>query len=188
MLFRSGDIFARGQLEGDTTGTANVIFTGANDFGCGVYGYSYVGGAGEGAALSFYDYKGSFSGAIGGFDGITLDGDTAMTLTTAAADISNSKWEFDLSARDAASANDSLLTWSTADFSSDTVRVNFADETQAKAGWSIANATFTGASFTLAIGGTDVTTVAYDTEISGGDWAGWKFTDENGTLKFAKLA
>ena len=41
--------------------------------------------------------------------------------------------------------------------------------------------------FTLAIGGSEVTSVAYDTEISGGDWDGWKFTSVDGTLKFAKI-
>ena len=65
---------------------------------------------------------------------------------------------------------------------------NFADDAQAAAGWSIATADFTGATFDLCIGGTEIATVAYDTAIADGDWAGWKFTDENGTLKFKQLA
>ena len=184
----TGDIYARGQLEGDTTGAASVIFTGAANYGCGVYGYSYVGGAGEGAALSFYDYKGSFSGAIGGFDGITLDGDTAMTLTTAAADVANGAWEFDLSARADALAGTSLLAWNNADFAGDKVAVTFANDAQAAAGWNIADADFTGASFDLYVGGDKIAEgIAYDTAIDGGDWAGWKFTSVDGTLKFAQI-
>ncbi|MBP5530654.1 MAG: hypothetical protein J6Y54_01305, partial [Lentisphaeria bacterium] len=89
----SGAIYARGQLEGDTTGTAAVIFTGATDFDCGVFGYSYVGGATGGATLSYTGYTGEFSGNIGGFDGITFGGATAMELATAADDVTNSNWE-----------------------------------------------------------------------------------------------
>jgi len=67
--------------------------------------------------------------------------------------------------------------------------VNFADADQAAAGWSIAAANFTGATFDLCIDDTTVAgDLAYDTAISGGDWDGWKFTSVDGTLKFAKLA
>ena len=38
----TGAIYARGQLDGDTTGAANVIFTGSDGFDCDVFGYSYV--------------------------------------------------------------------------------------------------------------------------------------------------
>ena len=40
----------------------------------------------------------------------------------------------------------------------------------------------------LYVGGSEITSVAYGTAISGGDWDGWKFTSVDGTLKFAKLA
>ena len=185
----TGAIYARGQLAGDSvTGDVVVNFTGGSNFGCGVYGYSYVEGADSAAALSFSAYTGTFSGKIGGFAGIVIDDDSAMTLTTAAADVSNSAWEFDLTDRNAELAETSLLTWSGADFAGDTVKVAFADATQATAGWSIADAAFTGATFDLWINGTEITSVAYDTAISGGDWDGWKFTNVDGTLKFAKLA
>ena len=191
----NGDIYARGQSEGDSTGAASVTFTGANDFNCGVWGYSrvpestnYIEEATATAALSFNDYTGTFGGKIGGFDGgITLNGATAMTFGTAAS-VNNSAWEFDLTGRDASLSDTSLLTWSGADFENDTVKVAFADETQAKAGWNIAEAAFDGATFDLYIGGSEITSVAYDTAISGGDWDGWKFTSVDGTLKFAKLA
>ena len=187
----TGDIYARGQLDGDTTGAASVTFTGAENYGCGVWGYSYVGGgtgAEDDVTLSFNGYTGTFSGKVGGFNGIAFNDGTAMTLTTAAADVSNGKWEFDLSARAEALADTSLLTWSSAEFTGDTVKVNFADAAQAAAGWSIAAADFTGATFDLYIGGSEITSVAYDTAISGGAWDGWKFTDVGGTLKFANLA
>ena len=189
-------IYARGQLNGDATGNASVIFSGSDGFDCGVYGYTYVGGATGGATLSFAGasdeltgYTGTFSGAIGGFDAITFAGDTAMTLETAKDDVSNSAWEFDLSARANTQSATSLLTWATADFAGDTVKVTFADAAQAAGGWSIADAAFTGANFDLWIGGSKIVEgVAYDTAISGGDWDGWKFTSVDGTLKFANLA
>ncbi|MBP5531848.1 MAG: hypothetical protein J6Y54_07470, partial [Lentisphaeria bacterium] len=186
----TGAIYARGQLDGDVVSgdEVNVTFTGDTNFGCGVFGYSYVGGAASDAVLSYTAYTGTFSGAIGGFDSIVFDDDTAMTLSTAAADVSNGKWEFDFTDRAAELAGTSFLTWSTADFAGDTVKVNFTDAAQAAAGWNIATAAFTGASFDLYIGGTEITSVAYDTAIADGDWAGWKFTDENGTLKFKQLA
>ena len=185
----TGNIFARGQSQYDAVmGSAEVIFKGAANFGCNVWGYSYVGGAGEGATLSFGDYTGTISGRIGGFDGITLDGGTAMTFA-AAADVSNGAWEFDLTGRSDMLAETSLLTWDgAANFENDTVRVTFADAAQAAAGWNIATAAFDATtSFTLAIDDTDIATVAYDTAISGGDWNGWKFTDVDGVLKFAKI-
>ena len=186
----TGDIFARGQLDGDTTEAAEVIFTGGTNYGCGVWGYSYVSGGTEtedDVKLSFDGYTGTFAGKVGGFNGIAFADGAAATFD-AAAEISNGAWEFDLSDRAAALSGTSLLTWSNADFAGDTVKVNFADATQAAAGWSIADAAFTGATFDLYIGGSEITNVAYDTEISGGDWDGWKFTDENGTLKFKQLA
>ena len=187
----TGDIYARGQTASDSvTGAANVIFTGGTAFGCGVWGYSYVGETtANTAALSFSGYTGTFSGKVGGFTGITLDGATAMTLA-AAADINNAAWTFDLADRSDLLENTSLLTWTAeAGFSGDRVVVNFADADQAAAGWSIANANFTGATFDLNIDSTTVVAnITYDTAISGGDWDGWKFTSVDGTLKFAKLA
>jgi len=185
----TGDIYARGQSSTDSTGNAAVVFTGGTAFGCGVYGYSYVGGEESDATLSFSDYTATFSGKVGGFAGITLDGATTMTLT-AEADINNAAWTFDLADRVDWLNNTSLLTWTAeAGFTGDKVVVNFADADQAAAGWSIAAANFTGATFDLCIDDTTVAgDLAYDTAISGGDWDGWKFTSVDGTLKFAKLA
>ena len=186
----TGAIYAKGQLDGDTTGAAKVIFTGAADFDCDVFGYSYVGGAASDATLSFNGYIGGFAGAIGGFDSITFTDGAAMTLATAAADISNGKWEFDLTARGAELAGTSLLTWSAADFTNDTIAVTFADETQAKAGWNIATVAeaFSGTTFDLTVGETEITGLAYKQEIASGDYAGWGFDLESGTLKFKQLA
>ena len=186
----TGAIYARGQLDGDTTGAASVIFTGATNFSCDVFGYSYVGGAASDAGLSFTTYTGEFSGDIGGFDGITLAGATAMTLSTAAADVANGKWEFDLTDRTNTLAGTSLLTWSTADFENDNIKVTFADETQAKAGWNIATVAeaFTGTTFDLTVGETEITGLAYNQQIATGDYAGWGFDLESGVLKFKQLA
>ena len=193
----NGDIYARGQSESDTvSGNADVIFTGGESFGCSVWGYSRVPQTDNysetvtGAALSFSGYTGTFYGKIGGFDkGISLTGDTAMELGTAAEYVTNTAWEFDLTDRDASLSDASLLTWSGADFAGDTVKVTFANDAQAQGGWNIADAAFTGATFDLYVGGSEIATnINYDTEISGGAYDGWKFTDVDGTLKFAKLA
>ncbi|MBP5530851.1 MAG: hypothetical protein J6Y54_02320, partial [Lentisphaeria bacterium] len=96
----TGDIFARGQSAGDVvTGDVCVTFTGDTNQSCGVYGYSYVGGEKSDAVLNYTAYTGTFSGAIGGFNGIVFDDDTAMTLSTAADDVTNSNWEFDFTDR-----------------------------------------------------------------------------------------
>ena len=188
----TGAIYACGQADGDVVSgdEVSVTFSGDTNFGCGVYGYSYVGGAASDAVLNFTAYTGTFSGKLGGFANIAFDDDTAMTLTTAAADVSNGKWEFDFTDRDAELAGTSLLTWSGANFEDDSVKVNFTDATQAAAGWSIATAAFDATTtFDLYIGGSNIAEkVAYDTAIADGDWAGWKFTSVGGTLKFAKLA
>ena len=194
----TGAIYARGQLEGDTTGAASVIFTGATDFGCGVYGYSYVGGDASDATLSFAGvsdeltgYTGTFSGAIGGFSGVTFAGATAMTLATAAGDVSNGAWEFDLTDRASSLAGTSLLTWSTADFENDTVRVSFADDAQAQGGWNIAAVAeaFSGTTFDIEVGESQIATgLAYNQQIASGDYQGWGFTLDEGVLKFKNLA
>ena len=187
----TGDIYARGQLDGDTTGAASVIFTGANDFDCGVFGYSYVGGAASDAALSFSTYTGEFSGNIGGFSGITFDGATAMTLDTAATDVSNGAWKFDLTDRANTLAGTSLLTWGGADFENDTIKVTFADDAQAQGGWNIATVAeaFSGTTFDVEIGGAEIVSgLAYNQQIAAGDYAGWGFDLESGVLKFKQLA
>ena len=186
----TGEINARGLYENDTvTGNVIVNFTGDQNFACGVNGYGYGSGTENTATLTFDAYTGTFSGKIGGFATITLGDDTAMTLGTAA-DVDNTAWTFDFTDRADTLAGTSFLTWGAESaFSGDTVQVNFTDATQAAAGWSIATADFTGATFDLCINdATVVANVAYDTAISGGVWDGWKFTSVDGTLKFAKIA
>ena len=123
----SGAIYARGQLDGDSVTSAEVIFTGANSYGCDVYGYGHVGGEATDAKLNFTGYTGEFSGAIGGFDGgITLGRGTNMTLTTAADDIANASWEFDVAERAATLAGTALLKWDAADFTGDVITLNLA--------------------------------------------------------------
>ena len=187
----SGAIYARGQFDDDTTGTAEVIFTGGADFGCNVFGYSYDSGETGDAALSFSGYTGDFSGNIGGFSGIVFDGLTAMTLATAANDVSNGKWEFDLADRAATLAGTSLLTWSDADFEGDTIKVSFADDAQAQGEWNIATVVeaFSGTTFDVEVGGSEIVTgLAYNQQIADGDYAGWGFELESGVLKFKQLA
>ena len=185
----TGDIYARGQGTTDSVESAAVTFTGSTAYSCGVWGYSYVGDEDPSAAtLSFTSYTGTFSGKVGGFATVTFDGDSTATFG-AAAEINNTAWKFDLANRWDAKSEVSMLTWSNADFSGDKVTVNFANADQAKAGWNIADADFTGATFDLCLGGAEaVANIAYDTAIEGGDWDGWKFTSVDGTLKFAKLA
>ena len=187
----TGAIYARGQLDGDATGAASVIFTGSDGFDCDVYGYSRVGGDDAGATLNFNGYTGEFSGALGGFTGITLDGATAMTLDTAASDVSNGKWEFDLTDRASTLAETSLLTWSSASFTDDTIKVTFADDTQAQGGWNIATVAeaFSGTTFDVEVDGTEIASgLAYGGQIASGDYAGWGFELESGVLKFKNLA
>ena len=187
----TGAIYARGQLDHDEVGSASVIFKGATDFTCDVYGYSYVGGAASDAALSFSSYTGEFSGNIGGFNGITLDKATVMTLATAASDVSNGAWEFDLTDRASTLAGTSLLTWSGASFVDDTIKVTFADDVQAQGDWNIATVAeaFSGATFDVKIGDSEIVAgLAYNQQISDGDYQGWGFTLESGVLKFKNLA
>ena len=191
----SGDIYARGQLDGDTTGSANVVFTGAKNFACGVYGYSYVNGStGENdvVTLSFTDYAGTFSGAVGGFNSIKFDGNTMMTLGTAAADISNTEWIFDTAERYTALAKTAILDWSEADFTEDTIAVNLA--TGSATEWDLVSATGATAEtfnkFDVLVDGASILTETLDLDeaIVGGAYAGWGFTLEEETLKFKHLA
>ena len=182
-------IYARGQLAGDATGDADVIFTGANDYSCSVYGYSYVGSSE--ATLLFSDYTGTLAGAIGGFANISLEGDTALELTSG--DISNTFWTLDLTDRDASFAGTSLVNWSTpnSSFNGATLEVSFADADQAAAGWCIAEASnFQGALFDLSIGGTDIQTLGYEEMIvdTESQWYHWGFrADSDNTLRFCQL-
>ena len=187
----TGAIYARGRLEGNYVGNAEVIFTGGADFGCGVFGYNYASGEAGDAALSFSGYTGDFSGDIGGFRGIAFDGLTAMTLATAANDVSNGKWEFDLTDRADTLAGTSLLTWSGADFGNDTIRVSFADDAQAQGSWNIAAVAeaFSETSFDVEIGGAEIASgLAYKEQIADGDYTGWGFELDDGVLKFKDLA
>ena len=113
-----------------------------------------------------------------------------MTLATESGNVSNGAWEFDFTDRASLLAGTSLLTWSAADFTNDTIAVTFADETQAKAGWNIATVAeaFSGTTFDLTVGETEITGLAYNQQIASGDYAGWGFDLESGVLKFKQLA
>ena len=182
----TGDIYARGQLDGDATGTAEVIFTGGANFGCGVYGYSYVGGEAGGAALSFSSYSGTFSGKIGGFDSITLDAGTAATFD-AAADVSNGAWIFDVTDRDAGLTGTALLNWTAADFAGDTITLKLG--TAAPTEWTLIDAASTTAYHKFDVDGI-ATELILDQQIANTSTAydGWGFTLEDTVLKFKNLA
>ena len=202
----SGDIYARGQSEGDSTGAASVIFTGANDFTCGVWGYSrvpqtvtYVEEEPASVALSFSDYTGSFSGKIGGFDsGITVKGNTWMTLGTAAADVNNSAWIFDFNERDLGLDGQAALTWSTADFTDDTITLRIA--TKRSEGWKLVSGAdaskynTAAGKFLVGIDGGEAVALTFDATtgktdaLASGDYAGWGFAVEDSVLKFKNLA
>ncbi|MBQ6352449.1 MAG: hypothetical protein IJJ28_04195 [Lentisphaeria bacterium] len=188
----SGAIYARGQLATDTvTGDAAVTFTGAADFSCDVYGYSYVGAVeASDATLTFAGYTGKFAGEIGGFDSIEFNDGTAMTLATLAADVANSAWKFDVAARDAALADTAMLTWSDADFTGDTIALNL--KTGQSAEWTLvdAAATTTYHKFDVLVDGVSILseTLDLDKAIEGGAYDGWGFTLEDSALKFKNLA
>ena len=184
----TGDIYARGQLDGDTTGAANVIFTGAANFGCGAFGYSYVGGTASDATLSFTGYTGEFAGALGGFDSITFTGGTAMKLATAAEDVSNLNWMFDVSTRSTGLAGTAMFDWNAADFAGDTVKLNLA--AGSTSAWTLVDgaATTVYNEFDVLVDGVSQGVVALDQKIADGDYAGWGFTLEDTLLKFKQLA
>jgi len=187
----TGNIFAMGQSDGDAVvgDEVSVIFTGDKSFGCNVWGYSYLRGPASDATLSYTDYTGTFSGEIGGFDGITLDGATAMTLSTAADDVSNASWKFDAAERDATLAGTAFLNWTAADFTGDVITLNLA-EGNATA-WSLVGAAANTAygTFDVQLDGVDIATdLALDDQIASGDYAGWGFTVEESVLKFKNLA
>ena len=184
-------IYARGQLDGDSVTSAEVIFTGANNYGCDVYGYGHVGGEATDAKLNFIGYTGEFSGAIGGFDGgITLGRGTNMTLTTAAEDISNASWKFDVAERDATLAGTALLEWDAADFTGDVITLNLAAGSTNE--WSLIDAaTDTNyGKFDVWVDGASIVTdtIGLNDQIASGDYAGWGFTLDENVLKFKHLA
>jgi len=185
------NIYARGHLDGDATGAANVIFTGNKAFSCGVYGYTYVGSVDEGAALSFSTYTGTFTGKVGGFNSVTFGGDSTATFG-AAADIDNTAWTFDAAERDAALAGTAFLNWSDANFTGDTITLNLNDG--AAVAWDLVSADPATVynKFDVQINGSSILseTIDIDDVIAGTGTAydGWGFTDENGTLKFKRLA
>ena len=187
-----GAIFAKGQGSNDEVGNAEVIFTGNTSFSCDVFGYGYVGGGNSDATLSFTGYTGTFSGKLGGFNGIKFDGATAMMLSTAAGDVSNSAWEFDLTGRADTLAGSSLLTWEEAGSTSFTnVSVKFADDTQAQGGWNIATVVdaFGSTTFDVEVGGELIgANLALDGHIASGEYQDWGFTVEDNVLKFKNLA
>ena len=190
----SGNIYARGQLEDDSvTGTANVIFTGNANYGCNVYGYNYVGGSDSNATLRFTTYSGTLSGRIGGFERITLDKNTKMTLTAAWDKVNNGAWTFDATERDAALAGTAFLNWSNADFTGDTITLNLASGDAVA--WNLISTDVGTAvynKFDVQIDGTSILSETIDIEDkiagTGTVYDGWGFTDDNGMLKFAKLA
>ena len=184
----SGAIFAKGQSATDSVGSAAVVFTGANDFDCNVYGFSYVGGAASDATLSFSAYTGTFSGKIGGFDGVTFAGDTAMTLETAAEDVANTAWIFDAAERGITGA--AFLDWDAADFTDDTITLNLAtgDANEWTLVSAAANTNYN--TFALQVNEADIATgLTLGEAISGTGTAydGWGFKLDGDTLKFAKI-
>ena len=126
---------------------------------------------------------------IGGFDGIVFTGDTAAALSGATID--NGDWFSDLTNRADALAGTSLLTWDEGSFENDSIKVSFADDTQAQGGWNIVTdvGTFSGTTFCVEIGGTEIASgLNYSQQIASGDYAGWGFELESGVLKFKQLA
>ena len=185
----TGAIYAMGQGGNDSVeGDVSVTFRGANDYVCGVYGYSYVGGAASEATLSFTGYTGKFSGRIGGFAGITFSADTAMELGTAAAHVSNYVWNFDVSARDADLSDTAMLDWHAANFAGDTIVLNLASGSTAA--WTLVDAAATTAygEFDVRIDGVSQGTLKLGDQLASGEFAGWGFTIEDTVLKFKNLA
>ena len=198
----TGNIFARGYLREDVvTGISTVTITGRAARSCNIYGYDCVDftvGSRNGIShLVLSDNSGTFTGNIGGFERITFSGNTAATFAaediSAGADgfIENSAWVFDLTGRSDILSSDALLDWSHGTFAGDTVDVKFADDVQARGGWSIANvSTASGATFNLEIGGLSISDLGYGDRITAAQselYAGWGFTLDDGTLKFANL-
>ena len=184
----ANNIFAGGQgVNSKVAGDVSVTFTGANDYTCNVYGYCTPVSTTTtiDKTLTFAGYTGTLSGDVGGFDAIAFEGDTAATLSAAAANIDNSNWEFDYTGR---TLDTAALTLSSGTFAGDSVTL-FLDATDAPQDWSIASgladATI-GFDYGVYVG--DVEQTFVDGKIASGDYAGWGFALEDSTLKFKNLA
>ena len=184
----TGNVYARGLIDGDAvTGDVTVTVTGSANYGCSFHGFSRTAGEDDKADLVFADYSGTISGEIGGFREIALSGDTGMIFTST--DISNTAWLFDATER--TDAGSVFATGTTVDFSNATVTLNLAEEA-VRSDWSI----FAGGAdtaynkFDVQIDGISILTDALelDEQIASGDYAGWGFTNDEGTLKFKNLA
>ena len=192
----TGGIFARGQLEGDSvTGTADVIFTGATNFDCNAYGYTYATAtASSDATLHFTTYSGIFTGDIGGFATVTLDKNTKATFAAPEAGtqtVSNTAWIFDAAERSVGMTGTAFLNWTAADFSGENANITLNLATGDSNAWTLVNAAAETqfGTFALQVNGTDVATgLALGDAIEGGAYDGWGFTLDGTALKFAKLA
>ena len=91
-----------------------MIFSGANDYACDVFGYGGVDSTTESdATLEFADYSGTLSGGVGGFESVALSGDTQLRLAPAAGrSVTENAWSFDVTERAAAYENSAFLDWS----------------------------------------------------------------------------
>ena len=183
-------IYARGQLVDDSVTDAEVIFEGATDFTCDVFGYVRVGGGDSDAALSFSGYTGEFSGKIGGFGGVTFSGATAMTLAAAADAVDNTEWKFDVTERAAELAGTALLDWTAADFTGDIITLKLASGSTN--GWNLVDAAADTNyhKFDVWVDGASIVTapIGLGDQIADGDYAGWGFALEGTVLKFKNLA
>jgi hypothetical protein len=187
-----------GQGQNDAVNSASVIFTGNNAFSCGVYGYSYVGGAAGDATLAFNDYTGTFSGAIGGFAEVAVEANSWMTFGTGADVSGNTAWNFNFNDRDLGIDGQAALTWSEADFTEDTITLQILSSRSE--GWTLVSGaaadkynTAAGA-FLVEIDRGEAVSLTFDSAtgktdtIADGDYAGWGFAVEDSVLKFKKLA
>ena len=192
-------IYARGHFGGDTVESARVIFSGAHDYACDIYGYSAVGGATDSdATLVFTDCTGTFSGSIGGFGSITLGGGTAMTLAPGEGEsVSNTAWNFDVAGRDAALADMALLNWSDS-FAGRNVRLTVGAKNTSP--WTLVSGvgTYRADGFAVEIAGGDTYDLEFDAASGrtgtlggagcSGTLASWGFALEDTVLKFKNLA
>ena len=168
-------------------GDATVAFMGDGAYTCGVYGYGPAPSATDGGTktLDLTEFTGTLSGAIGGFDAIAFEGDTAATLSGSTID--NDEWKFYYTGR-TFSADTAALTLNDGTFTGDSVTLAL-DATDAPQDWNIATGvadTAIGFDYTVYVSGDEQTFV--DGRIASGDYAGWGFALEDSTLKFKHLA
>ena len=143
--------------------------------------------------MSFSGYTGTFSGKLGGFNGITLDKGTAATFGTEAV-VANGAWTFDAADRDTTLSSTAFLNWDAANFSGETpstITLNLATGDANE--WTLIDAAANTAygSFTLQVNETDVKTgLTLGQAIAGTGTAydGWGFALEDDVLKFKNLA